>query len=176
MKTITPDQIDTFDGRIIDVRNPDEFATERLARAQCVPLPTLAAEASRWDRGEPLLLMCKSGMRSKQACNELTAAGFSNVAMIEGGIEACKKAGVNVVVVRKTIPVMRQVMIVAATLLLIGLLVGMRYPAFLIIDWIVACGLLFAGLTGNCMMAKLLEKMPWNKVTSCCPTGGCNKG
>ena len=176
MRTITANQIDGFSGRIIDVRNPDEFATGRLNRAECVPLPTLASEAARWDRGEPLLLMCKSGMRSKQACDELTAAGFSNVTMLTGGIDACRKAGVDLVVVRKTLPIIRQVMIAASSLLLIGLIVGIWYPVFHLIDWFVAGGLMFAGLTGNCMMASLLGMMPWNKTPSCCAAASVQKG
>lgn len=168
MKTINPQQVHAFDGRIVDVRSPDEFASERLARAECVPLPSLVAEASKWDRQQPLLVMCKSGMRSKQAYAELEAAGFGNIAMLAGGLDSCKKEGVQVVTGRRTIPIMRQVMLGAGSLLLIGLILGIWYPAFYLINWFVACGMMFAGLTGNCLMAMLLDKMPWNRVSSCC--------
>lgn len=180
MRTITAEQIKDFKGRIIDVRNPNEFGGERLARAECVPLPMLPNETRQWDRAEPLLLMCKSGMRSKQAYDDLAAAGFSNLTMLAGGIEACKKAGIDVICIRKTIPIMRQVMIAAGLLLLIGLSLGLLQPAFYLIDWFVACGLLFAGITGVCFMARLLEMMPWNRTpsplscssttSSCCST------
>jgi len=63
-------------------------------------------------------------MRSRQAYDDLAAAGFNNLTMLTGGIQACKKAGVNVIVVRRTIPIIRQVMITAGSLLLIGLYLG----------------------------------------------------
>jgi len=167
MKTITTNELSNWQGRVIDVRNLNEFAAERLPRAECVPLNKLSGAAAGWDRSEPLLVMCKSGMRSRQACEELLAAGFRDVTMLAGGIEACKKAGVDVIAVRKTIPIIRQVMIAAGSLLLIGLLLASWDARFILVDWLVALGLLFAGLTGYCPMARLLELMPWNKVPNC---------
>jgi rhodanese-related sulfurtransferase len=172
MTTLKPRQISTWTGRIIDVRNPDEFAAERLPKAECVPLGGLAAAVSGWDRKQPLLLMCKSGMRSKQAVQQLESAGFTGISMLEGGIDACKRDGVEVVVDRKRIPLYRQVMIGAGLLLLIGLGLSFVHPAFVLIDWFVAAGLTFAGITGYCPMAKVLEKMPWN-AAPCCAGGSC---
>lgn len=168
MKQITAEEVKTWKGRIIDVRNPDEFAASRLPGAELVPLPTLPGAMTAWRREEPMVVMCKSGGRSKQAYEQLVTAGFTNVSSLSGGIEACKAAGVNVIVLRKTLPIFQQVMIAAGSLLLLGLLLSRLHPAFLIIDWFIACGLIFAGATGFCAMAKLLEKMPWNRV----PTAG----
>ena len=173
MKRVSPEQMTTCQGRLIDVRGLDEFAGERLARAECVPLDRLPAAASSWDRGQCLILMCRSGMRSAQAGETLEGMGFTNLLMLEGGIEACKKAGVEVLRDRKRIPVFRQVMLVAGCLLLLGLILARANPWFIVIDWFVACGLVVGGLTGRCPMIKLLEKMPWNAV-SCCNTGTCN--
>ena len=169
MVTLKPKQVSEWTGRIIDVRNPDEFAGERLPRAECVPLGTLADSASRWDRAEPLLVICKSGVRARQAVGQLEAAGFTSVCAVEGGLDACKREGVNVIVDRKRIPLYRQVMIVAGLLLLAGLGLSFVHPAFLLIDVFVAAGLTFAGFSGFCPMARLLEKMPWNSVS--CHTG-----
>lgn len=173
MKTISADQLSTWNGRIIDVRNLNEFAAERLPGAECVPLGTLEVASRQWRRDEPLLVMCKSGMRSRQGYDQLAAAGFTNLTMLTGGIEACKKAGVNVVVLRKTIPIIRQVMIGAGSLLLLGLALGSLDSRFLLITWFVALGLAFAGLTGYCPMARLLEAMPWNKTPECKNACGC---
>ncbi len=164
MQTLTADRVSEWKGRIIDVRSPQEFAGERLHGAECVPLATLPGAAGTWDRGAPLLVMCKSGMRSKQACEQLSAAGFTNISMLGGGIDACKKAGLSVIAGRKVLPIFQQVMIAAGTLILTGLLLGRVHPAFYLIDWFVACGMVFAGITGFCGMAKLLERMPWNQV------------
>ena len=95
---------------------------------------------------------------------QATAAGFTNISMLGGGIDACKKAGLSVIAGRKVLPIFQQVMIAAGTLILTGLLLGRVHPAFYLIDWFVACGMVFAGITGFCGMAKLLERMPWNQV------------
>ncbi len=167
MVTLKPQQIAEWPGRIIDVRNPDEFVAERLARAECVPLGQLMASVTDWDRNEPLLLVCKAGMRAGQAVEKLEAAGFTRVGLLEGGMDACKREGVEVIVDRKRIPLYRQVMIVAGLLLLAGLGLSFVHPAFIFVDWFVAAGLVFGGATGYCPMALLLAKMPWNQVPCC---------
>lgn len=168
MVNVKPKQVSEWSGRIVDVRNPDEFANERLNRAECVPLSKLMASAASWDRAEPLLVMCKSGMRSRQAVGQLEAAGFTQIHMVEGGIDACKREGLPVIVDRKTIPLFRQVMIAAGLMLLVGLaLATWAHPAFIVIDWFVAAGLVVAGTTGLCPMASLLARLPWNRATSC---------
>jgi rhodanese-related sulfurtransferase len=174
MRQITPEQVKTWKGRIIDVRNPDEFAASRLPGAELVPLPTLPVAMQSWNRDEPIVVMCKSGGRSKQAYEQMVAAGFTNVSSLAGGIDACKNAGVQVIVLRRTLPIFQQVMIAAGTLILLGLILGRVHWAFYTIDWLVACGMIFAGVTGFCGMAKVLERMPWNRVPaspaapSCC--------
>ncbi|MFU2115194.1 DUF2892 domain-containing protein [[Pasteurella] aerogenes] len=60
---------------------------------------------------------------------------------------------------------MRQVQIVAGSLVLIGVLLGWTTnAAFYLLSCFVGTGLLFAGITGFCGMARLLDKMPWNKL------------
>lgn len=65
----------------------------------------------------------------------------------------------------KPIDIMRQVQIVAGSLVLIGVLLGWTTnAAFYLLSGFVGTGLLFAGITGFCGMAHLLDKMPWNKL------------
>jgi len=175
MNTLTADRVSQWKGRLIDVRNLNEFAAERLPQAECVPLDRLMSAAGGWDRNEPILLMCKSGVRSGTAAGQLIGAGFTNVHTLTGGIDACKRAGVEVIITRRTIPVIRQVMIAAGALLLLGLILARVNPWFILLDWFVAAGLLFAGLTGCCPMARLLEIMPWNTAPACAG-GDCAKG
>jgi rhodanese-related sulfurtransferase len=173
MMTLKPRQISEWSGRIIDVREPDEFAGQRLPKAECVPLGRLVASVSGWDRSAPLLVICKSGMRARQAAGQLESAGFTGVSMVEGGLDACKRDGVELIVDRKRIPLYRQVMIAAGLLLLTGLGLSSLHPAFLLVDWLVAAGLTFAGISGICPMARLLEKMPWN-AAPCCRGDTCS--
>lgn len=164
MKRIEPKDLSTQSGRLIDVRGYDEFASVRLPWAECVPLDRLAGEAGKWDRSEPIILMCKSGMRSAHGAQQLESMGFTNVSNLAGGIEACRKQGMKTVSTPNRIPVFRQVMVMAGALLLAGLGLSYVYPAFIGLTWFVAAGLVFAGTTGYCPMAALLERMPWNRV------------
>jgi rhodanese-related sulfurtransferase len=113
MRKVSVNELERWTGKVIDVRNLDEYMGERMERAECVPLGRLLKAASAWDPSEPVLVMCKSGVRSEQAARQLTEAGFTEVAMLEGGIEACKQAGVHVVRQRAPMPIFRQVMVAA---------------------------------------------------------------
>lgn len=62
-------------------------------------------------------------------------------------------------------PIMRQVQIVAGSPVAIGTILGdTAHPAFLAIPGLVGAGLVFAGATGWCGMARLLAAAPWNKA------------
>ena len=79
-------------GRIIDVRERLEFDGEHghLAGAELVPLADLKAAAERWNRSEPLYLVCETGERSARAAALLLELGFSNVSSVRGGMEAVR--------------------------------------------------------------------------------------
>lgn len=74
--------------RLIDVREPAEFTGElgHVADAELVPLATLSAAAQSWDRGAPLVTICKSGGRSGVAAARLESMGFQRVASMHGGM------------------------------------------------------------------------------------------
>ncbi len=168
MRKVLPGQVVECAARVIDVRDPDEFLSERLGRAELVPLDRLPAVASAWDRAQCLVTLCKSGARSAEAAEILESMGFKDVLVIEGGLDACKKAGIEVIRDRRRIPVFRQVMIVAGCLLLAGLVLAAKvHPGFIVVDWFVAVGLVFGGVTGYCPMVKILQKMPWNAAKRC---------
>lgn len=75
--------------RVIDVRDPEEFAICRLEGAELVPLATVPHEAlARFsDADAPLLVYCHHGMRSLRAVEILRNLGFPNAQSIAGGIE-----------------------------------------------------------------------------------------
>ncbi|CAN5394389.1 rhodanese-like domain-containing protein [soil metagenome] len=75
--------IDRGDVRLIDVREPDEFATAHVPGAVPVPLATVPDSVDAF-RGEgPTYVICHAGGRSLRAC-EFVA---------EHGIEAVNVAG-----------------------------------------------------------------------------------
>lgn len=164
-----------YRGRLIDVRNFDEFTAERLPEAECIPLDRLMAAAGAWDTQAPLIVMCKSGQRSAEAARKLREAGFADVATLDGGIDACKKAGLEVIRERRRIPLYRQVMVVAGLMLLVGLGLSLSHGSWIALSWFVGLGLVFGGATGYCPMAALLARMPWNQEPDC-TSKCCNEG
>ncbi|MFN9620195.1 MAG: rhodanese-like domain-containing protein [Synechococcaceae cyanobacterium] len=52
------------------------------------------------------------------------------------------------------------------SLVLLGLILShVVAPAWILLSWFVGAGLVFAGVSGFCGMARLLAVMPWNKVS-----------
>jgi rhodanese-related sulfurtransferase len=75
---------------IVDVREPAEYAEFNI-NGILVPLGKIAnmqTEELEELRGEELILHCKAGMRSMQACMILEQMGFTNVVNLEGGMMA----------------------------------------------------------------------------------------
>jgi thioredoxin len=86
---------------LIDVRNADEFAAVHAAGAINRPLAGLDPERILAERkapaGDPLYLICDSGMRSVMAAEVFIGAGFSTVFAVAGGTAAWEAAGQTVV-------------------------------------------------------------------------------
>lgn len=170
---------------LMDVRTPVEFQELHVAFARNVPLDRLdpqAVQAARQERaGQPLYVICRSGNRSKQACEKLLAAGLTQVVNVDGGTLACDTAGLPMTRGKKAISLERQVRMAAGTLVLIGSALGyFVHPYFIGLAAFVGAGLVFAGITDTCGMGMLLARMPWNQIESTCAakpvTGGASCG
>lgn len=75
--------------RVLDVRDPDEFAICRLAGAELMPLVTVPNEAiaKLGDLDAPILVYCHHGMRSLRAVEMLRHLGYAKSQSLTGGIE-----------------------------------------------------------------------------------------
>ena len=151
--------------KVIDVREPLEYAGGHIAGSLNVPLSRLSQ--ADLPRG-PLVLVCHSGNRSAQALAQLQQKGHADpLADLEGGVPAWQKAGLPLRKLRNApLPLMRQAQIAAGSLVLLGLILSnVVAPAWILLSWFVGAGLVFAGVSGFCGMARLLALMPWNKVS-----------
>ena len=85
--------------------------------------------------------------------------------VLQGGLDAWALAGLPVKEDRQApLEIMRQVQIAAGMLVLTGVLLGfIAHPAFFGLSAFVGAGLTFAGATGFCGMARLLQAAPWNR-------------
>ena len=157
--------LDRGEAVLIDVREPDEHARERIAGARLAPLSSFDPKALAGERAKIAIFHCNSGNRTTQAAAQLLGAGFAEAYQLEGGLQGWKKAGLPVIRDRKApLPIMRQVQIAAGSLVLLGtLLAVLLSPWFMALPAFVGAGLVMAGFTGFCGMANLLARMPWNR-------------
>lgn len=147
---------------LVDIRETDEHARERVPGARNVPLSRLGTLPTG---SKAVVFHCRSGARTSANAARLAAAADCQAYVLEGGIDAWKKAGLPVAADRsQPIEIMRQVQIAAGSLVLLGVVLGLWVsPAFLGLSAFVGAGLMFAGASGWCGMAKLLGVMPWNR-------------
>lgn len=170
MRTITPHELQELfaSGRtvdLVDVRTPAEFGEVHVTFARNVPLDRLHPQAVQAGRGpngaEPLYVICRSGSRGKQACEQFLAAGIDNVVNVAGGTQAWEQAGLPVVRGKKAMSLERQVRIAAGGLVLIGAALGwLVHPYWIGLSAFVGAGLVFSGVTDTCGMGLLLARMP----------------
>ncbi len=155
---------------IIDVREKDEFDAEHVEHSIHIPLSSFEKYAPAIFKnlsGSQVMLMCRSGKRAGIAAQQ--AARFSEGVRLEvypGGILEWKKEGKPTVATKKAhLPIMRQVQLIAGTLVLSGsVLAYLINPKFIFLSGFVGAGLMVAGSTGFCGMAEILVRMPWNKT------------
>jgi rhodanese-related sulfurtransferase len=154
---------------LIDVRTPIEFRALHVTNARNIPLDRLDPAALRTAGGassDPLYVVCRSGGRSRQACEKLLAAGITNVVNVEGGTMACASAGAPVVRGKSAIPLNCQVQIITGVTVVAGTIAALATTNlyWLSLPIVMGAGLLFSGLTDTCAMGAILARMPWNQV------------
>jgi rhodanese-related sulfurtransferase len=87
---------------LIDVREANEFAFERIPGALLYPLSTFDSRAIPAASGRKLVLQCAAGGRSMRAAQALAAAGHAEVYNLEGGINAWRAQGLPLIRVEPT--------------------------------------------------------------------------
>lgn len=73
---------------LLDVREPNEFHYVHLDNSVLIPLHQLPERLNELDKQQTIVCVCHHGMRSQQAALYLEYAGFSNLANLQGGIDA----------------------------------------------------------------------------------------
>src|SRR3984885_15287100 len=75
---------------LIDVRELPEFAASHLPRAINIPLNTIEQHDRQLPHAGTVIFMCRSGVRSRQACALASRMGVSEAWQLEGGLLAWK--------------------------------------------------------------------------------------
>lgn len=149
----------------INVCTPAEYKEKHILGVRSVPLDELERRVSEFSSKKTIYVHCRSGRRGAEAIEKLRALGVTGeLVNVEGGLLAWEEAGFETGSHTNRIPIIRQTMIAAGVLIVLGVLLSVVYaPAWLYLSGVVGAGLLFAGLTGWCGMAFALARMPWNR-------------
>jgi rhodanese-related sulfurtransferase len=157
------------DVRLLDVRTPGEYETAHIRGAYNVPLDTLGEHAEEIRAvSEPVVLICQSGNRARQAEEALKECTMTNVHVLEGGMNGWLSADLPVERGVSRLSLERQVRIAAGVLAAAGAVLALVFnPLFALLPAFVGSGLVFAGVTDTCGMAMMLARLPYNRPASC---------
>jgi hydroxyacylglutathione hydrolase len=81
------------DAVVVDVREPEEFASGHVPGAVNLPQADLATSLNEVPRDRPVFVICQGGFRSLRAAQFLSQCGIADVANVKGGTEAWRAAG-----------------------------------------------------------------------------------
>ena len=156
---------------LVDVRSAPEYRAGHVGGAHSVPLDELDPKDLPERIGTPsagtdtpLFLTCQSGIRAQQAAESLREAGYHNLVLLRGGTEAWEKAGLPLRRCGSSISLERQVQITVGALLILKVFFGFTvHELFFVFAALIGAGLVTAGVTRWCGMARLIARMPWNR-------------
>jgi len=87
------DALESGQALLVDVREPSEFAAERIEGAINLPLSSFDPSALPVNDGKRVILSCAGGVRSVTALNAAQGAGLNLEEHLAGGLRAWKMAG-----------------------------------------------------------------------------------
>ena len=150
---------------LVDIRGADEHARERIAHARNLTLEQLASAGLPAGERRAVIFHCRSGNRTRLNAARLAQCADGRAYVLEGGLDAWKKAGLPVQTDdSQPLELQRQVQIAAGSLIVLGAVLGATVsPWFHLLSGLVGAGLVFAGASGFCGMARVLMRMPWNR-------------
>ncbi len=71
---------------VLDVRQPEEWEQAHIPGATLIPLGELQVRSNEVPKDVKVVVVCRSGNRSKQGRDILINAGFSQVTSMSGGV------------------------------------------------------------------------------------------
>lgn len=89
VKTISMAQLKAMindkDKVFVDVRTAAEYKARNVKQFKNIPL---GSDLTKLPKDKEIVVICQSGMRSKQACNQLKKLGYKQVTNVRGGMSA----------------------------------------------------------------------------------------
>lgn len=102
-QSVSPQQAVTLinrkDGVVLDIRDKKEFEAGYIVDAINIPSGKLATRLPELEKFKhrPVIVVCKMGQHSGDACKTLTSAGFGQVVRMQGGMAEWRGQGLPVV-------------------------------------------------------------------------------
>ena len=149
---------------IMDIREQNELLLEKCMLQNTVNMPlselnSVAINTLKNVQGN-IYILCKAGIRSCKAYEILTPL-FNNIYIIEGGINNIDK---QYIYKKNRFTLAQQTFIAIGFINLIGVLGNIYMDnRFMYVILFTALGMIYAGLSGNCLLEKMLKYAPWNK-------------
>ena len=112
-----------------------------------------------------VLISARLGTRASRSPRDLLASRVPNLYILSGGTDAWRAAGFPLVSSTRTRWALeRQVRLIAGLLVLTGVVLGFCVnPRWFLLAGLIGGGLVFAGTTNFCAMARILALLPWNR-------------
>ena len=160
--------------KILDVRSALEFSQVHIEHSLNIPIDMISAKINELSQSrQNYLVLCHTGNRAAMAADMLIQSGIHTVKVIEGGIIRWQKEKLPVIKGQGGMSLERQVRLIAGSLVLLGIMMSwLLHWAFIFVSVFVGSGLIYAGLTDNCLMGMLLMKLPYNKKLYKTKSGG----
>jgi rhodanese-related sulfurtransferase len=97
-ETVTPKEAAEIlkgNALLIDVREPDELTEQSydVKNSINIPLDSIESKINSIPKDQQVILACQKGGRSQKAFDLLKEKGFTNIANLEGGMNAWNEAG-----------------------------------------------------------------------------------
>jgi len=82
--------------RVIDIRQPAELNAGIIPGAEALPMHLIPLRMNEFKHDEKLIMVCRSGARSAQACMFLQQQGYEKVYNLRGGMIAWSGSGLEI--------------------------------------------------------------------------------
>jgi rhodanese-related sulfurtransferase len=89
---VTPTDV-AAEAYLLDVREPDEWATGHAPGAHHLPMNQVPARMAEVPADADVVVVCRSGGRSGQVVSYLIGNGWDNVRNLDGGMQSWAAAG-----------------------------------------------------------------------------------
>ena len=92
-------KVNREDAVLLDIRSADDFKNGHITSARNVPLAELSAQLPKLEneKNKPIIVVCHAGMSAQGAAKQLINAGFSQVAVLRGGMSKWLEASLPIV-------------------------------------------------------------------------------